>query len=112
MELCRMSNPFRTLQVARAISDEVNVLLRQGGLIHTTQLRDAAQSIAANIREGLGREPGPDRNKCYRVSRGSAEETDEHLRANFADGRLPAASYRRLRNRILLVIKMLDAILP
>jgi four helix bundle protein len=77
-------------------------------MIHRRQLRDAAQSIAANIREGLGRDPGPDRNKSYRVARGSAEETDEHLLANFADGRVRKASYRRLRNRALLVIKMLD----
>jgi four helix bundle protein len=104
-----MSNPFRALQVARAISDEVNTLLREGDMIHRSQVRDSAQSIPANIREGLGRDPGPDRNKSYRYARSSAEETDEHLRANFADGRLSAASYRRLRNRILLVIKMLDS---
>ena len=104
-----MSNKFRLLELARAIVDEVNQHLREGDLIHRSQLRDAAQSIAANIREGLGRDRGPDRNKSYRVSRGSAEETDEHLRANFADGRLSAASYRRLRNRIVLFIKMLNA---
>jgi four helix bundle protein len=104
-----MSNPFRALQVARAIADEVNELLRESKLIHRAQLRDSAQSIPGNIREGLGRDPGPDRNKSYRVSRGSAEETDEHLRANLEDGRLPRATYRRLRNRIILFIKMIDA---
>jgi four helix bundle protein len=107
-----MSNTFRALEVARAVSDEVNKLLGERDLIHRTQLREAAQSVPANIREGLGRDPGPDRNKSYRVARGSAEETDEHLRANFADDRITAASYWRLRNRILLVIKMLNAILP
>ena len=104
-----MSNPFRALEVARAIGDEVNRLLRECDLIHRSQLRDAVQSSPANIREGLGRDPGPDRNRSYRVARGSAEEADEHLRANFADGRIPPASYWRLRNRIVLVVKMLNA---
>ena len=93
-----MPNAFRLLEAARAVADEVNGLLRDRrlSLIHRSQLRDAAQSIAANIREGMGRDVGPDRNKSYRVSRGSAEETDEHLRANFADDRIPAAPYWRL----------------
>jgi four helix bundle protein len=104
-----MSNPFVALQVARAICDEVNSLLREQTLIHRAQLRDSAQSIPANIREGLGRDPGPDRNKSYRAARGSAEETDEHLRADFADGRLDPGPFRRLHNRSLLIIKLLDS---
>ena len=106
-----MSNPFRVLQVARAVADEVNHLLRVHSMIHRAQLRDSAQSIPANIREALGRDPGPDRKKSYRVSRGSAEETDEHLRANFADHRIPRAAFARLHNRLLLVVKMLDRLL-
>jgi hypothetical protein len=51
--------------------------------------------------------PGPHRNQAYRVARSSAEETDEHLRANFADGRIPPATYWRIHNRISLVVKML-----
>ena len=83
--------PFRLLEVARAVADETNRLLGspQLRLIHRGQLRNSAQSIPANIREGMGRKPGPHRNQAYRDARGSAEETDEHLRANFADGRLP-----------------------
>jgi four helix bundle protein len=80
-------------------------------LIHRGQLRNAAQSIPANIREGMGRKPGPDRNQAYRVARGSAEETDEHLRANVADGRLPPATFWRMHSRIALVVKMLTAII-
>jgi four helix bundle protein len=104
---------FRVLEVARAVTDETNTLLgnRQLRLIHRGQLRDSAQSIAANIREGLGRKPGPHRNQAYRDARGSAEETDEHLRANFADGRLPKAQFLRLHNRIALVVKMLTIII-
>ena len=104
---------FRVLEAARAVADEINTLLgnRKRSLIHRSQLRDAAESITANIREGMGRKPGPDRNQSYRFARGSAEETDEHLRANFADGRLSALIYRRIHNRIALIVKMLTTIM-
>src|ERR1041385_8228545 len=102
---------FRLLEAARAVAGEVNRLMRnrQLSLIHRGQLRDAAQSIPANIREGMGRDSGPDRKKSYRTARGSAEETDEHLRANFADGRIPEAVYWRLHNRLILIVKMIDS---
>jgi four helix bundle protein len=105
-----MSNNFRVLEAARAVADEVNLLLRDKKLrlIHRAQLLDSAQSIPANIREGMGRDPGADRNKSYRTSRGSAEETDEHLRANAMDDRIPQVAYRRLHNRIAVIVKMLD----
>ena len=101
--------PFRALEIARAIADEVNQLLRKRkpGLIHRAQLRDSSQSPPANIREGMGRKRGPDRNQAYRIARGSAEETDEHLRANFADGRIPKPVYQRLHNRIALLVNIL-----
>jgi hypothetical protein len=52
--------PFRVLEVARAVADETNKLLgnRRLRLLHRAQLRDSAQSIPANIREGMGRKPG------------------------------------------------------
>src|SRR3954465_5591939 len=104
--------PFRVLDAARAVADETNKLLgdRKLRLIHRAQLRDSAQSIPANIREGMGRKPGPHRHQAYRVARGSAEETDEHLRGNFADGRIPAATSRRIHNRIALVVNILTTI--
>ncbi len=109
--LCRMA-PFRVLEAARAVADEINKLLgnRKLRLIHRAQLRDAAQSIPANIREGMGRRPGPHRNQAYRDARGSAEETDEHVRADFVDGRIPASHYRRIHSRIALVVKILTTI--
>ena len=101
--------PFLVLEVARAVADEINALLdnRKLRLIHRAQLRDSAQSTPANIREGMGRKPGPHRAQSYRDARASAEETDEHLRANFASRRVPIGAYRRLHNRIALVVKML-----
>ena len=111
-QIVRMAS-FRVLEAARAVADEINTLLgnRKLRLIHRAQLRDAAQSIPANIREGMGRNPGAHRNQAYRIARGSAEETDEHLRANFADGRIPTAAYRRIHNRIALVVTILNAII-
>ena len=104
-----MDDNFRLLDAARTVADEVNALLRpRWRLIHRTQLRDSAQSVSANIREGMGRDPGPHRNQAYRDARGSAEETDEHLRANYADGRLPRPVFRHLRNRLIVIIKMID----
>ncbi len=104
--------PFRVLEAARAVTDEINKLLgnRKLRLIHRSQLRDAAQSVPANIREGMGRKPGPHRNQAYRDARGSAEETDEHLRANFDDGRLAPAEFSRIHNRIALIVKILTRV--
>src|SRR3982750_3913600 len=97
---------FRVLEAARAVADEINTLLdnRKLRLIHRAQLRDSAQSIPANIRKGMGRKPGPHRWQAYRDARASAEETDEHLRANFADGRVPTAAFRRIPNRTAFVV--------
>ena len=104
---------FRVLEIARDVADEINRLLgnRRLRLIHRDQLRNSAQSIPANIREGMGRKPGPHRNQAYSHARGSAEETDEHLRANFADGRLPPAQFWQIHNRIALAVKMLSTII-
>src|SRR4051812_38753297 len=106
-----MENNFRALGAARAVADEVNALLRAPRrLIHRAQLLDSSQSVPANIREAIGRDPGPDRNKSYRYARSSAEETDEHLRANFVDRRLKPSTYWRLHNRLIVIVKMIDSI--
>ena len=104
---------FRALDVARTVADEINTLLgnRQLRLIHRDQLRNSAQSIPANIREGMGRKPGAHRNQAYIHARGSAEETDEHLRANFPDGRLSPAKFWQIHNRIALVVKTLTTLI-
>src|SRR5688572_21231255 len=58
----------RLLEVARAVADETNRLLgnRQLRLIHRGQLRDSAQSIPANIREGWVE--NPDRTATMRIA--------------------------------------------
>jgi four helix bundle protein len=51
------------LGAARAVVDELNRLLgvRPPRLLYSSQLREAAQSIPANIREGMGRRKGAER---------------------------------------------------
>ena len=108
-----MSEEFRVLDAARKVADEINGLLRKRRprLIHRVQLSKSSQSVPGNIREGLGRDPGPDRNAFYRYARGSAEETDEHVRANHADKRIPKLVFWRLHNRLIVIIKMLDSLM-
>ena len=112
-QIARVSTEFRLLSAARMIVDEVNELIDAGDprLIHDAQLRASAQSIVANIREGYGRRRGAERNQFFRIARGSAQETDEHLRSNFATERIAAARYWRLHHRLAVVNKMLTSMM-
>ena len=108
-----MRSNFRVLDAARAVVDSVNQLLAHSrcALLYDSQLRDAAGSIAANIREAYGRRRGAERNQFFRYARGSAEEAGEHLRANFAATRLEPSLYWRLHNRLVVIRRMLDALM-
>ena len=81
-----MANPLRVIDAARLVLEEVEILIDRSSrrLLHDDQLRKAAQSIGANIREAYGRRVGPERNQFFRYARASAEETDEHLRSNLS----------------------------
>ena len=101
-------------EAADLVLDEVNRMLDskpRKRLLHIAQLRNSANSVSANIAEGLGRGEGPARNDKYRTARGEAKETISHLRSNFAAERIPGSAYWRLRNRCMTIIKMLDALL-
>jgi four helix bundle protein len=108
-----MGPPPRLIGAARLVADETNRILdrRRRYFLHEVQLRKSAESIGANIREAYGRKAGPDRQHYLRISRGSAEETDEHWRGNYATGRLDAPRYWRLHHRLMTIVKMLDALL-
>jgi four helix bundle protein len=101
-------------EAADLVSDEVNRVIDsrpRKRLLHVAQLRRSANSVCANIAEGLGRGEGDARNDKYRMARAEAKETISHLRSNFAGERIPRAVYNRLRNRSMTVIKMLDSLL-
>jgi four helix bundle protein len=97
------------LDAADRVADDVNTLLdaSPGHLIHRGQLRDCVGSIGANIAEGMTRRTLEGRNSCLDTSRGEANEAIRHLRANYACGRIPAATFFRLRNRLVTIDKML-----
>lgn len=101
------------LDASDLIADEINRLIdsHPRRLIHVYQLRKAAQLIGANISEGFGRGPGPERDQKLRVSRGEAEETIRHLRVNYASSRIARTEYWRLRNRLVAIIRMLSSLL-
>ncbi|HEU4996973.1 MAG TPA: four helix bundle protein [Gemmatimonadaceae bacterium] len=108
-----MANKLRVLDAARTIVDAVNELIETSPrkLIYESQLRDSAGSIAANIREAYGRRPGPERNVFFRYAIGSAQETDEHLRANFANRRIDSKRYWQMHNRLIAIQRMLIALM-
>ena len=102
------------LEAADLVADEVNRLIDsrpRKRLLNVAQLRKSANAISANISEGLGRGEGAARNDKYRIARGEAKEAISHLRSNFAAERIKKTIYWRLRNRSMVVIKMLDSLL-
>lgn len=107
-----MANPFRLMDAARWVRDEVNDLIDASPrrLLHH-ELREAAESIPANIREAYGRREGPERDQFLRYARASAEETDEHLRGNYASRRLSPKRYWRLHNRLTVIVRIITTLL-
>jgi four helix bundle protein len=97
---------LRVLDAARMVVDDINRLLKSR-LANTRQVREAAESITANIQEGFGRDAGPDRNQFLRFAGASAEETNERLRARFVAEDIPANAYWPLHHRLVAIARML-----
>lgn len=108
-----MSNPLRLMHLARLVVDEIHRLLDRSRprLLNEIQLRECSSSITSNIREAYGRGPGGERRQFLRYSRASAEESDERLRTNFANGRLRAKTYWQLRDRIRVIVRMINRLI-
>jgi four helix bundle protein len=108
--------PFRDLNVldaAEQLDDAINRLIdgTSRSLIHAGQMRNSAHSICSNIAEGFGRRPGRDRIHPLERARGEAEETIRHLGANYRSNRIGAGEYWPLRNRVLVIVKMLKSLI-
>ena len=101
------------LDAAEGAADQINALVDRSArrLLHVAQMRDSVQSIAANIGEGFGRGTGRDRARPLQIAKGEAEETIRHLSANFRANRISARDYWPIHNRLVVVVKMIDAFL-
>jgi len=98
---------LRVLDGAQEVVDDINQLLKSRRLPNAAQLRDAAESITANIQEAFGRDAGPDRNQFLRFARASAEEASERLRVRFRAKDISAKVYWPLHHRLVAVSRML-----
>ncbi|HJQ20066.1 MAG TPA: four helix bundle protein [Gemmatimonadaceae bacterium] len=108
-----MAKQLRALEAARELRDEVNRFLDHphSRPIYGDQVRESAQSIAANIREGFGRQSSRDRRKFFGYAVSSAEETDEHLNGNWRAHQLDEKRYWFFHNRIVAIIKMIKPLM-
>src|SRR5688572_822452 len=105
---------LNVLDAANRAADLVNQLIDKsprGRLLHVRQMRDSVQSIGANISEGFGRGTGRDRDRSLEIGRGETEETVRHVAANFRARRITAKEYWPIRNRLVVIGKMLTAII-
>ena len=109
--------PHRNLNVldaAEQAARQVNALIdrsKRPPLLHVRQLRDSAQSVVANIAEGFGRGTGRDRDRPLEIARGESEETIRHLNANYHANRISENDYHPMRNRYVVIVKMLNSLL-
>jgi len=102
------------LDAAERAAEQINNLIDRSPprhLLHVGQMRDSAQSIRANISEGFGREPGPDRAHRLVIARGEAEETISHLSSNLRARRIGQKEYWPLRNLLVVIVRMLNSLL-
>jgi four helix bundle protein len=108
--------PHRDLDVldaAERAADAINSLIDRSHrrLLHVRQLRDAAQAIPANISEGFGRRKGRDRARSLEIARGETEESISHLASNFRAQRIEPKEYWKIRNLLVVIVKMLSSLL-
>jgi len=105
---------LNVLDAAEQAAQQITSLIdreRDLPLLHVRQLRDAAQSVVANIAERFGRGTRQDRDRSLAIARGEAEETIRHLNANYQANRISAGDYHALRNRYVVIVKMLNSLL-
>jgi four helix bundle protein len=104
---------LRLLDAARSVADGVNRMSidAKQPILNAGQLRRSANSILANISEALGHDEGPDRHRFFRHARGSADETNEHLRHAFKAEQLRPKVYYPFHNRLVVIVRMLNGLM-
>jgi four helix bundle protein len=81
---------------------------RRRSKLHADQVRRAAASVCANLIEGFGRGPGPDRIRLYRIARASCEEALGWIRLSYRISELPSRDFFRLTNRGVVISRMIN----
>jgi four helix bundle protein len=104
--------PRRTLRVIDAAEDfaiDVHRCFsgRRRRKSYAEQASRAAASVYANLVEGFGRGPGPDRMRLYRYARSSCEEALGWIRLSHRIDELASRNFYRLTNRGVAIIWMI-----
>ena len=104
---------LHVLDAAAQASDRIGRLIDRSRrpLLHTRQLRDAAQGIGANIAEGFGRGTPRERARVLCIARAEAEEAIYHLGTNFRAHRISASDYWAIHHLLVVIVKMLNSLL-
>lgn len=104
---------LKLLELVDQIVADVTLLATGGStrLLFKGQLLDSVESVSANIGEAFGRGTKPDRNRALFVARGEAEEAIRHLLPNRVAKRVATRDYWRIDHRLVLAVKMIDAIM-
>ena len=74
-------------------------------------MRNAAESVPANISEARGRSTPRDRSYRCEIARGEAEEAKTHVGSNYRSGRISKAEYFPIHNLLTTIVKMLDSLI-
>ena len=105
---------LNVLDASERAEDRLNELIESSSgrrLMHVNQMRKSVHAVAANIAEGFGRGTEGDRARLLRIARGEAEETIQHLSANFRAKRLAPEAYWSIHNLLVVIVKMLNSFL-
>lgn len=104
---------LNVLDASERAADRIHELIDRPSrrrLLYASQLRNSVQAIGANIAEGFGRGTRRDRARLLRIARGEAEETIRHLSANYRTNRISSRDFWPLRDRLVVIVKMLNAL--
>ena len=105
---------LNVLDAAQRAADMFEALIERsprGQLRHVRQMRNAIQSISANIGEAFGRRPGRDRNRSLEIARAESEEAIRHLHANYRVRRVSRKDYWPFHNILVVIVKMLNSMI-
>ncbi len=106
---------LRVYRLAEQLGDEAwGVVLKWSGLARDTvgkQLVRAADSVGANIAEGVGRGTFQDNRRFVRIARGSLNETKHWLRRAFVRSLLTEAEISNMRTLLDNLAPQLNAYL-